>query len=357
MAIILEDNDLVAAIYDGAFEQPLWCTFLERLRSAVRADGTAILVGAGDGGTLRPIELTAGERFGAVVSSLWDQEQPARLRDGRVYDLAELLERVDPGCVVAIRAEVAALRMVRLTEPSGVAARLFCARERGAFTSADGALLNKLAPHVRRALRGYVALERETSRLSIASEVVERLNFGWIALDARGHVRDASREAARLLRHGRGLKTARGGRLLAADPRAERRLSEALRTLADPDATVRTQAIVVSEDPWTELLLTRPNARAARSAGAPALIAYVQGDSRSDADRHEQIAQLFGLLPSEARLALALSRGLSIADAARALGLTIETARNYSKKIYAKTGTRGQPDLVRLILTSVLALA
>ena len=70
-----------------------------------------------------------------------------------------------------------------------------------------------------------------------------------------------------------------------------------------------------------------------------------------------QIAQLFGLRPSEARLALALSRGLSIADAAHALGLTLETARNYSKKIYAKTGTRGQSDLVRLILTSVLALA
>jgi DNA-binding CsgD family transcriptional regulator len=92
-------------------------------------------------------------------------------------------------------------------------------------------------------------------------------------------------------------------------------------------------------------------------SGAPAVIAYLQGDSRSDADRHEQIAQLFGLLPSEARLALALSRGLTIAEAAEALGLTIETARNYSKKIYAKTGTRGQSDLVRLILTSVLALA
>jgi len=31
--------------------------------------------------------------------------------------------------------------------------------------------------------------------------------------------------------------------------------------------------------------------------------------------------------------------------------------RGYSKSIYAKTGTRGLPDLVRIIMGSVLALA
>ena len=90
---------------------------------------------------------------------------------------------------------------------------------------------------------------------------------------------------------------------------------------------------------------------------APALIAYVHGDSWSSADRCDQLAELFALLPSEARLALALSRGMTIAEAASDLGLTIETARTYSKKIYAKTGARGQPDLVRFIHRSVLAIA
>ena len=49
--------------------------------------------------------------------------------------------------------------------------------------------------------------------------------------------------------------------------------------------------------------------------------------------------------------------GLFLLSAAAMLGLTIETARNYSKKIYAKTGARGQPELVRIILTSVLAIS
>ena len=42
-----------------------------------------------------------------------------------------------------------------------------------------------------------------------------------------------------------------------------------------------------------------------------------------------------------------LARGRSIAEAGAALGLTIETARNYSKRIYAKLGLRGQAELVR----------
>jgi DNA-binding CsgD family transcriptional regulator len=87
------------------------------------------------------------------------------------------------------------------------------------------------------------------------------------------------------------------------------------------------------------------------------VIAYVHGDRSPSTDRCEQLAQLFALTPSEARLALALSRGMTIAEAAVEFGLTLETARNYSKKIYSKTGARGQPDLVRFVMRSVLAIA
>jgi DNA-binding CsgD family transcriptional regulator len=87
------------------------------------------------------------------------------------------------------------------------------------------------------------------------------------------------------------------------------------------------------------------------------VIAYVHGDRQPSNDRCEQLAQLFGLTFSEARLALALSRGMTIAEAAAEYGLTVETARNYSKKIYSKTGARGQPDLIRFVMRSVLAIA
>ena len=67
-------------------------------------------------------------------------------------------------------------------------------------------------------------------------------------------------------------------------------------------------------------------------------------------DAQARLSALHALPPREAELALKLSEGLSIAEAAQAMGLTVETARNYSKRIYAKLGVRGKAELVRRIL-------
>ena len=69
------------------------------------------------------------------------------------------------------------------------------------------------------------------------------------------------------------------------------------------------------------------------------------------------LAQLSGLPRREAELALRLSQGRSIAEAAADMGLTLETVRNYSKRIYAQLGLRGQADLVRYVFESGAILA
>jgi DNA-binding CsgD family transcriptional regulator len=48
---------------------------------------------------------------------------------------------------------------------------------------------------------------------------------------------------------------------------------------------------------------------------------------------------------------------MTLAEAASEFKLTIATARTYSKDIYHKTGARGLPDLVRIVMRSVLAIA
>ena len=81
------------------------------------------------------------------------------------------------------------------------------------------------------------------------------------------------------------------------------------------------------------------------------------GDAAERASgRASVLMELFGLAPAEARLAAALADGATIADAAAALGLTVETARNYSKRVFAKSRTHGQPDLIRAIMGSLARL-
>ena len=92
----------------------------------------------------------------------------------------------------------------------------------------------------------------------------------------------------------------------------------------------------------------------AEPCARPAVIGTIRAPVREPARQAiRAIAALHGLSDNEAALAHALSMGETLIEAGRRLSLSEETARNYSKRVYAKTGARGQADLVRLILTGL----
>ena len=66
---------------------------------------------------------------------------------------------------------------------------------------------------------------------------------------------------------------------------------------------------------------------------------------------HRTHAATYGLTPAEARVADTLLDGLEIRDAAERLGITLETCRFHVKRVLAKTRTRRQTELIRLMLS------
>jgi DNA-binding CsgD family transcriptional regulator len=284
-----------------------------------------------------------------------------QLIEGRPYATAELLRSDDPAHEafyrdIVLPSGMAKMRMMRVQEASGVNAWLTIARRQTDFAPRDEALLGLIAPVLRGALRNLIALERERFNALVAGEAVRRLRFGWFTLDADGHVLDADAQGDQVLSNSTILRRNAGGRLVVQPAKLGREVMAAIRAVA-ADPRSRPRAITLSRDPWLDMLLAPARGPAISAQPSPAVIAYVHGDRSPSTDRCEQLAQLFALTPSEARLALALSRGMTIAEAAVEFGLTLETARNYSKKIYSKTGARGQPDLVRFVMRSVLAIA
>lgn len=360
--------ELLPLLLDGVFEEPLWGGFLRRLQEVTKADYAAL--------TFRPpgkplnqvVHLYAGAASPPLVSQLYHEQlheaDPLpyyNLEEGRPYALHEMLRAGEPGhdrylAEIIAPSGMNAMRMMRVREASGVHGWLHITRKAGDFARGDAALLEALAPYLRTALRSFVALEQERFNAAMAGEAIRRLAFGWFTLDANGHILDSDREAEMLLARAESLGRNARGRLTVRPRALEQEIAVALRALA-ADARARPRAIIINRDPWLDMLLMPVHKTGISAKPDPVAIAYVHGDNWSSADRCEQLAELFLLLPSEARLALALSRGMSIAEAAAELGLTVETARNYSKKIYSKLGARGQPDLVRIILRSVLAIA
>jgi len=363
------DEGLLQSLHEGMFETPLWHGFLNRLRSRTGARYASLILRLVDRDTA--VQIYAGPpppediRALFVEGGLRDPLPYRTMRPDRVYALDDLLDRSEPEqrayCTRILEPlGLSDMRAVRVVEPTGVDVCLFCTGGREIDASV-GALFRALVPHLRIALRCHVALERERFRATVTSQVIDRLRIGWFTLDAQCRVIEATDNIRQLFQWGTLLRLGGHDRLQPTSPAIDRALVTLVRRFAT-GSEASPQAFVLAQDPWVDMLVSPAPASATAAtviaSPRPAVaIAYVRGDRRSLADRCGQLAGLFGLLPSEARLAWMMAQVSSIPEAARAVGISVQTARSYSKRIYAKTGASGHPDLVRIILTSVLAIS
>lgn len=360
---------LVSAIMDGAFEDPPWSSFLAQLRALTGADFATLIFRPHERPLGASMHLFSGDAPLPAVNQVYDEYvgeldllNDLKMKEGRVYAFDELYPPRDGGRIrkfyeqVIAPTGITACRMVRVMEPAGVSAWLTISRREPDFTAADEALFQMIAPVLRGVLRLYVALEGARFAASVTGDAMRRLYFGWMTLDVHGHLVECDHEASRALVMSGVLSKAANGRLVIEPASLARTIFEAIEAIGRNPKS-RPRAFILSQDPWLDmLLLPVTNARLSAHSRAVA-IAYIHGDSWHAEDRCEQLIQLFGLSNAEARLALALSRGMSIVEAAGVLGITEETSRTRSKAIYAKTGARGLPDLVRIVMRSVIALA
>jgi DNA-binding CsgD family transcriptional regulator len=61
------------------------------------------------------------------------------------------------------------------------------------------------------------------------------------------------------------------------------------------------------------------------------------------------MAQAFGLTSVEAEIAIGVGSGKTLAEIADEHAMKVGTVRAYSKRVFSKTYTRGQPELAALV--------
>jgi DNA-binding CsgD family transcriptional regulator len=64
----------------------------------------------------------------------------------------------------------------------------------------------------------------------------------------------------------------------------------------------------------------------------------------------EYLQSAYGLRPKEARLACELAAGRTVEEAADTLAITYETARTHLRRVFVKTETSRQSELVALLV-------
>ncbi len=94
-----------------------------------------------------------------------------------------------------------------------------------------------------------------------------------------------------------------------------------------------------------------------QTANGPAAVLVFLADLDALHDPDAEILRgSFGLTPAEARVAGLLMQGRSVEELASALGIAANTARNHLKRLFSKTATKRQGELVRLLWCSPASL-
>lgn len=142
-----------------------------------------------------------------------------------------------------------------------------------------------------------------------------------------------------------------GGRLIVRDRQAAAALSGLAEECRFSGPFLARRQIIVQRGDRRPVVIDMhglTGAAAEPFSGGRALLLLTDLDGRPRPGR-ERAAQVFGLTPAEAALAVVVGRGDSLDQACDELNITRETARSRLKSIFAKTGVNRQGELVALL--------
>jgi DNA-binding CsgD family transcriptional regulator len=190
----------------------------------------------------------------------------------------------------------------------------------------------------------------------VADDLVYRLAHAVILVDERGRVVRMNRRATEIVAQGDGLLVHHGvlrGMRPADTAALHRIIGEAVHR--EPCNGYAAGVGLRLERPcrrWPLTALVTPlRAHRSPSNGHAVAVVFVSDPEHAPAIDTGMLRQWFGLTPAEARLAVVLAQGHSLAEALDRLGVGVNTARTQLKTIFGKTGTNRQAELVRLLLS------
>jgi DNA-binding CsgD family transcriptional regulator len=151
-----------------------------------------------------------------------------------------------------------------------------------------------------------------------------------------------------------------GGKLAPNDASAEQGLNEVYAMADGGDAAMGVKGIAI---PLTArdgerhvahvLPLTSGARRRAGSTYAAAAAVFVHKAALDSPPPQAVVAKLYKLTPTELRVLLAIVQVGGVPEVAEALGIAESTVKTHLMRLFAKTGTKRQADLVKVVAAYV----
>ncbi|CCV12312.1 Transcriptional regulator, LuxR family [Mesorhizobium sp. STM 4661] len=347
---------IVDLIYEAAFAAEMWSDALEAASALSRSAGGAIFV-VSDHSPVRAIgEAHIQPLLDAFMAKdNWALSQSARrilsaqpASFVRIDDFmtGDEIEH-DPIYTSARNFGVGSLVCTSISIPGGELFLFMFLRwlKDGDYDQATIDLLNRLRPHLARA--GLIAQRLGLERAGTAVSVLGDMGLPAAVTGGSGRVL-----LANSLLDGMAdvfLSLAHGGMALADEP-ANALFQQAV-VLNRDNRFVRSIPVSATKGRPALIVHLLPLRRAAQDifSGAEILVAATTVSVDTIVPSPSMLSALFDLTPAEARLATALASGRSTQEAAMEIGVAVKTARSYLERIFRKTGTNRQSQLVALL--------
>jgi DNA-binding CsgD family transcriptional regulator len=250
------------------------------------------------------------------------------------------------------------LVICRVKTQSGLQAWLSITRSPSEpFGAQDTDYLSSIARHFASALDAFGRLKEAEDARDAYARVVHARAAGVARLDQNGEVLHVDAKARNWLDEGHIIRLS-GQRFSACAPDDEARLSRATSRIISGEADEEFLVLGANGGESLEMLLFRVSEPFEPAwTHAPRIIAYMCMNGRETLPSPQRLRLKFGLTRREAALAILLSRGLTLGQAATDLGISEQTARAYLRQIFQKAGVSRQADLVRQVFGSIGAIA
>lgn len=362
--------ELVAGLYDTVMQPALWQAWLERLCRKLHAPVGAMFL------RFRPGSRAAGYFAVGVREDLrgWIFRDPARdpRRVGIPIDLG-------PGDFTVV-SEVVPRRLFLQSRfyrewmrPQGLrhcvagfmdrsahsVAGVGVMRREGSrtFGEAEVDLLRRLAPHVQRAIRLLAVRGLSEVERAAAQRIGDALRLGAIFVAGSGQILAASRRATALLAAPGGPHL-KDGRLVARTPAETHAFRELIAAATRPRDAAKPPvggALALSRPgdrpPLVVLVSPLRGERAEPDwTEPPVALVILRAPEEVPVPSDSELRSLFAFTPAEARVARLLTER-TVEEIAQALDVRVATVRTHVQHLLAKTGSRRQSDLVRLLVS------
>lgn len=212
--------------------------------------------------------------------------------------------------------------------------------------------LRLLVPHLRRSTAIVRVIEARSLVASSFASALDAIASAVILVDADLRVVHTNVAGGHLLASGDPLKET-AGQVSLGNPVVQAALASAVRDAGKDESGLGGRALGIPaprHDGSPAVLHVLPLRYGTMRPGlAPAATAAIFVAPSGRLTLGEGVAApLFDLTPAEARVFSRMAEGDSVADASRTLGTSEGTVRTHLHRIFEKTGTRRQAELVRL---------